>query len=345
MYNTCLFCSSSLGANDLVEHFTVGRCLAFDAAKGRLWAVCSLCGRWNLTPLEERWEAIEECERLFRGTFVRTSTRSIGLARLANGVELIRIGAPLRPEFAAWRYSSRFGARRRRALFVGGSGALAAAATGLALGPMIGPILKLGAISIVVFPGVTTVMGVFPIIGTLAARDYVEHDRVVARLARDGRVVTVRAKHVRDAELEATPDGAATLLVPHDTGWLSFSDAGAIHTAAVLLAGANRFGAPAARVDDAVRRIEDCGDANGYLAKASAKNLWRRGKNLQNAYRRFGALHLSPSEALALEMSVHEETERRAMQGELAILEQAWRDAEEIAAICDDDLTPPKLYQ
>ncbi len=72
------------------------------------------CGRWNLSPLEERWEAIEECERLFRGTLVRVSTDNIGLARLADGLELIRIGKPLRPEFAAWRYGRHFGTRRRR---------------------------------------------------------------------------------------------------------------------------------------------------------------------------------------------------------------------------------------
>ena len=56
-------------------------------------------------------------------------------------------------------------------------------------------------------------------------------------------------------------------------------------------------------------------------------------------------MNLSPTERLALEMSVHEETERRAMEGELAVLEAAWRDAEIIAAISDDELTPPKLYE
>ena len=44
-------------------------------------------------------------------------------------------------------------------------------------------------------------------------------------------------------------------------------------------------------------------------------------------------------------MAVHEEHERRALEGELAVLETAWRDAEEIAQISDDDLTPPKLYE
>jgi hypothetical protein len=44
-------------------------------------------------------------------------------------------------------------------------------------------------------------------------------------------------------------------------------------------------------------------------------------------------------------MAVHEEHERRELEGELALLETAWRDAEEIARIADDDLTPPKLYE
>ena len=63
MYSTCIFCQQSLGRNEAIERFPVGRRLAFDEAKGRLWVVCRKCERWNLTPLEERWEAIEECER------------------------------------------------------------------------------------------------------------------------------------------------------------------------------------------------------------------------------------------------------------------------------------------
>jgi hypothetical protein len=43
----------------------------------------------------------------------------------------------------------------------------------------------------------------------------------------------------------------------------------------------------------------------------------------------------APSVALALEMALHEETERRALEGELAMLEAMWRQAEEIAAIAD----------
>src|SRR5687768_11214253 len=95
MYSTCLYCKGKLGANDMLERFPIGRRIAFDAAKGRLWVVCAACARWNLTPIEERYEAIEDCERLYRSTYVRISTGNIGLARMRDGLELVRIGAPL----------------------------------------------------------------------------------------------------------------------------------------------------------------------------------------------------------------------------------------------------------
>src|SRR3954453_2405919 len=80
MYATCLFCNGDLGRNEAIEAFPVGRRLAFDAAKGRLWVVGRLSQRWNLSPLEERWEAIEMCEGEFLSTKLRASTDEIGLA-------------------------------------------------------------------------------------------------------------------------------------------------------------------------------------------------------------------------------------------------------------------------
>ncbi len=348
MYSTCIFCNNALGANDSVEHFPIGKRIAFDENRGRLWAICTNCGRWNLSPLEERWEAIEECERRFRGTNVRVSTDNIGLAKLPDGLELIRIGQPLRPEFAAWRYGRHFGTRRRRTHVVGGVGVAAAALAGIALGPTLMPALSMGALSIIIVPGITTVMGVIPIVGMLAARDYIQHDRVVARLANGRSIYTVRAKHVDAVELSVDGhDGPATLAVPHDTGWTEFSGTAAIHATGVIIAGANRYGANGKDVQKAVQQIEDAGDAGRFLTTASTRNNWRGGRllSLVNNYRGLGAMHLTSTERLALEMSVHEESERRAMEGELKILEEAWRDAEQIAAICDDELTPPKLYE
>src|SRR4029450_6271022 len=122
MYATCLFCNKTLGTNEALETFPVGRRLAFDAAKGRLWVVCSHCERWNLSPLEERWEAIEQAERYYRDSKRRVATDNIGLSKLRDGTTLVRIGEPLRPEFAAWRYGDQFGRRRRRQMLVAGAG-------------------------------------------------------------------------------------------------------------------------------------------------------------------------------------------------------------------------------
>ena len=128
MYSTCIFCQKSLGSNEVIESFPIGRRLAFDSAKGRLWAVCRHCERWNLSPLETRWESTEECERAFSETRLRVSTDNIGLARLPEGLELVRLGNPLREEFAAWRYGDQFGRRRRRAIVVGAAVAAAGGA-------------------------------------------------------------------------------------------------------------------------------------------------------------------------------------------------------------------------
>ena len=71
MYRHCIYCSADLGANQALESFPVGRRVAFDAERGRLWAVCGRCGRWNLAPIEERWEAVDEAERGFRDARLR----------------------------------------------------------------------------------------------------------------------------------------------------------------------------------------------------------------------------------------------------------------------------------
>ena len=61
------------------------------------------------------------------------------------------------------------------------------------------------------------------------------------------------------------------------------------------------------------------------------------GRPLEMATQRRFALADVPSDLrLALEMSAHEETERRALEGELKLLEREWRAAEAVAAIADE---------
>lgn len=128
MYRTCIFCSADLGGNEAVEEFPVGKALAFDAWKGRLWAVCPRCTRWNLAPIEERWEAVESAEKQFADARLRVQSENIGLAKLRDGTRLIRVGNALPGELAAWRYGDQLVRRRRRFLLGAGVAIVAGAA-------------------------------------------------------------------------------------------------------------------------------------------------------------------------------------------------------------------------
>ena len=319
MYATCLFCTQPLGANEAIEAFPVGRRLAFDAAKGRLWVVCRGCSRWNLTPLEERWEAIEACERAFRDTRVRVSTDNIGLARLAEGLELVRVGEPMRPEFAAWRYGDQFGRRRRQNLLR--LGALGAA----------GGALVIGGVAAGVLSGGTLVLGVM-------GRRWMESladRRRVARLVVDGVPLVVRQGDWNLARLSPLHGSELpTLQLPHARGVLRSTGRDAERVLGQLLPQVNRMGGTPLQVREAVHEIEQAGDAEHYFGHA-ARQASRLG---------ITALTDLPHEVrLALEMAAHEDAERRALEGELAELEQAWRNAEEIAGIADEMLLSPEV--
>lgn len=325
----------------------IGRRIAFDALKGRLWVVCTQCGRWNLTPFEERWEALEECERLFRDTRLRVATDNIGLAQPRWGFELVRIGDALRPEIAAWRYGTKL---LHRAPTVAGY------AQSLGVNRR-------------------TVMR----IRTLPRR----HE-VLARVKHNKARVTIRYAHLPEAEL-FRPDRDETwrLRVRHDHGLAMLEGAEAMKAARVLLTALNDGTAPEDLVRAAVLKLDDAGQSDSYFARVAALALgssWGRlplakrgaggGREDQVARRdrplaerlivrltarsfwsRGGTgsedrtlLHAVPDvDRLALEMAANEDAERRALTGELAQLEEAWREAEEIAAIADhllDDERP-----
>lgn len=91
----CVYCDSPI---------TQSSRAAFDPWLGRLWRVCTACRRWTPVPLEERWETLEEFERAARQGESRLRTRHLDLVRSHMG-ELIRVGRAPRPEVAVWRYS------------------------------------------------------------------------------------------------------------------------------------------------------------------------------------------------------------------------------------------------
>jgi hypothetical protein len=332
MYSTCLFCNRPLGSNESIEHFPVGRRLAFDAAKGRLWVVCPSCERWNLTPLEERWEAIEDAERLYRGTRLRAATDQIGLARLRDRTELVRIGAPLRPEFAAWRYGDQFGRRRRRQMLVAGAG--------------------LTAIGAVVAGGVAAGVGVGGLGWMLAriARTAVKGNprSVVARIrTNDKQILRVRLGHLSQTSLEPGSLAPIAIDLRHDAGRWRFEGPEAMRVASTLMPKVNRYGGTKQTIAQAVNELEEQHGSEGYLdrlsrvARVTTRPPMSRVRfGIMNDLPDAGLFGLTPVQRLAFEMALHEEAERRAMEGELAELEAAWREAEEIAAIADNLLIP-----
>ena len=319
MYTTCIFCRKPLGTNGVIETFPVGRRLAFDAHRGRLWVVCRKCERWNLTPLEERWEAVEDCERIFRDTRLRVSTENIGLARHREGLTLVWIGEPLRPEFAAWRYGDQFGKRRRRtALYT--AGVLGVAAAG-------GVVVGLTVSASVLF---------MLLVGTPW-----QQRRKVVEIPRDGRrTMVLRSLDVSTTRLCLSEDGADLRLhvanyssLLGEQIWLDGEEARRV--AAVILPAINKAGGKKQTVADAVDLIEAAGTPERLVTDlASADDF-----NMNDGSPGFIWKMPEPTR-LALEMALHEEQERRALEGELWVLEQAWKEAEEIAGIADNLFLP-----
>jgi hypothetical protein len=313
-----MFCNRALERNEVVEVFPVGRRLAFDAERGRLWVVCRRCERWNLTPLEERWEAVEECERLFRATRVRASTENVGLARHREGLELVRVGRPLRPEFAAWRYGDQFGRRRRRALVYGAGAAVALGV--LAVGGMAAGIASGGLLGQI--PNLVNVM---------------HNGRVRVRLRMPaGEPLKLKRPDLAKARLVGADD---------EQGWglelrkgrreIRLAGPDAQRAAGLVMAAVNASGGRRQVVQQAVGRIEEVGDPESLILEASR---WRKPGYAGTPT---GVVAQLPRPLrLALEMALHEEQEMRALQGELWRLERAWKEAEEIAAIADDLLLP-----
>jgi hypothetical protein len=330
MFRTCIFCNHDLGSNQTVENFPVGRRLAFDQDKGRLWVICERCRRWNLSPLEERWEAIEECEKKYFDTPNSFSTDHIGMAMLPEGVQLVRIGNPKRREFAAWRYGRQFWRRR--------------VASAMSAGVQI--VLGVGA----------AILGanILPVIIGIA------RNRVVTRVRDDD-----------DNRLIITPKEAGTVLFYRSDGadgwslevpyrprerqflWLKqgagkrqravLSGPTALRAAGRILPHVNEWGGSDAQVRQAVTMIEEARSPERFFSHIAPEKGEVRGEGAIFEKDVSVLRKLDPNVRLALEMAAHENSEQRALEGELSVLEAAWREAEEVASIADRLLIPERI--
>jgi hypothetical protein len=231
---------------------------------------------------------------------------------------MVRVGEPLREEFAAWRYGDQFGRRRRNAILLT-SGIVAglgvAAVAGIATGVVSASLLGQSGNFVNMFVNGKTVASV---------KD------------EDGKLLKLKRPDLQKVRLFPTED---------DQGWgirikkgkrePEYTGEEARRVAARLLPRINSGGGRRSTVQDAVARIEESGHPEEFLREVT---VWRKQGFMGD---QTGVVYKLPKPTrLALEMALHEESERRALEGELWRLEQAWKEAEEIAGIADGLLVP-----
>ena len=317
----CVFCHAALPQNEAVEHFPVGRRIAFDPRRGRLWAVCPSCHRWNLAPFDERWEALEELEKTRRDLGrVLSSTENISLIR-APGIELVRVGEARLPEEAWWRYGAEMTRRRTRYR----------AMRWIERGSLVAATMATG--------------GFFWMFGGNGL-NRLSRWRKFGTVAWQGRAACVACgaplehltfRRTRYLHLSRDTQGDPALHLQCMScrrrgmvGEHQIEGAPADHVLRRVMAYHHYHGASESRVHRATRYIDQLGSPHAVTTE-----LTRSGIRLDKLFDRDRR-----TQAIALEISLNDETERRLLQMELAELEARWKEAEKIAEIADGLLTP-----
>jgi hypothetical protein len=341
MYSTCLFCTKDLGTNAVIETLPIGRRLAFDAAQGRLWVVCRHCAKWNLVPCESRLESIDACERLFRDTRTRFSTDNIGLAKVGDGLELVRVGPALRPEFASWRYGEQYRRRRRNTYLVGG--------LGLAAG--VGALTALNAVGLGVV-GSGSYMG-WQMLKSGWETALNRRSRILVADPKTEEPVRFDRKGLAGVTV-SWEDGSPSLDIPRakrESESISAFRGAAFHAVGRRVTGSLNIllGSDQDLKAGTAILAEHAGDLTQWLRERTeaqcrfggVNSSWRYpGPNAPTAYSLYTSPYLlvdklEPSAKMAVELWMNEDIERQWLEGELTLLEREWRQAEELAKISD----------
>lgn len=163
--------------------------------------------------------------------------------------------------------------------------------------------------------------------------NFIGGHRVIARVPAGRRFsFVVRGRDVARTRVESGEDDKSWALhLQYHGGRRRYVGTAALRATSHLMAGVNRFGASRDQVGDAVHLLDDAGDPDRFFVRVARKTAQLGG---------LGVSDLPAEVRLAIEMSAHEESERRAMAGELAELTEAWEAAEAVAAIADDMFLP-----
>jgi hypothetical protein len=347
VYTTCLRCERPLGANHEIPHLPVGRRIAFDTTTGRLWIVCRRCGQWNLTPIEERWEALAECERLAGAAEARAAGRVAGLAQTTSGLELLRVGGMPDADIANWRYGRRLRARQRRLTWV----LLTFAALAVALG--IGAARVSGALAVGAYLAVFACAVLF--------RLWYEPPRPWVRIpdGADGHLRLwpweLQGMYFDTSNAAAPP----VLVIPTRGGLRRLRGAAAADVLAGLLPKINGADCTGVALPDVVERVSQAERDAARPPRPPGRGAHRRARErghepvtpaprrpwervVEEDFYRW-VTSAPPESRLALEMAVTEEIERRAMAAQADALAEEWRGEEEIGEIADTLLLPDDI--
>ena len=338
IYDKCLVCGRPFPPNESLEHLARGRRVAYDPEQGRLWVICAVCRRWSLVPLESRWEALEELEKLTvdEGRLV-SSTDNVALLRARN-LEVVRVGRARLQEESWWRYGRELHRRRERTrklaatASIGGAvafaGSLAAGGTSMIAAWLFfskGEALVAGARWLRF--GSTAWQGR----GKCLACGEVE-----GKFPFSGRNQLVWTQGSDDAEAGVEAGAVEAMKVsvpcPYCGGtWAEVRGRESVATLRRVLAYHHFSGATERRIEGAAKLVETVGGAERLPAR-----FLRDGKTLPNMGR---------TGAVAMEIALHQKDERHLLEMELAELEARWRREEELAGIIDGELTPAPLVE
>ncbi|HTI04607.1 MAG TPA: hypothetical protein VL549_04785 [Gemmatimonadales bacterium] len=311
MFSSCAFCNASFDGDGGPSGLGVGRRIAFDEWKGRLWVVCPRCSRWNLTPFDDRLERIEAVARAAREGRIAASTEQVSLIRWQR-YDFVRVGKPLRVELATWRYGERLRNRQRERMKVVVPLTIAAIGLGVAANVAAG-----GGFGVVIWNVHRLADWVY--LSFMGRRKILIAEPPVC--AHCGSLMELRAKHVQHARLvpDAHAEMAVVLSCPRcqrEGAQLTGSDATQVVRQGLTYLNLARAGRK--RAEDAAREVDAAGGPDSLVREISRRELTLRS--------------LRPERGLALEMAVDE-------RAEVEELERQWREAEEIADIADGTLS------
>jgi hypothetical protein len=310
MFRHCGFCNTAFDGDGGPSGLGVGRRLAFDEWKGRLWVVCPRCSRWNLTPFDDRLERIDAVARAAAEGRVTASTQHVALIRWQR-YDLVRVGKPPRVELATWRYGERLRNRQRERMKVVVPLTVAAIGLGVAANVVAG-----GGFGVVVWNIHRVVDWMY--LRIVGGRKVSMSELPVC--ASCGSMMQLRARHVQHARLvsDIHADVAVVLSCPrcHREGaQLNGTEAVQVLRQGLTYLNLRRGGRR--RAEDAAREVDQVGGPDVLVRQIAQRALTLRS--------------LRPERGLALEMAVDE-------RAEVEELEQQWHEAEEIAEIADGTL-------